>query len=119
MKKNVDNKTFWKTVRTFFSDKPPSDEKINLLEKNKVVKADTTAVNVLNTFFSTIIRNLSIHEYSVSDSICNDINNPALKSILRYKDNPSIKAFENISRLNWLFKFFNVEKGEILMKLLI
>ena len=82
-------------------------------------KADTTIANVLNTFFSTIIRNLRFQEYSVSDSISNDINNPALKSILRYKDNSSIKDFEKISRLNLLFKFFNVEKREILMKLLI
>ena len=39
----------------------------------------------------------------MSDSISNDINDPILKYILKYKDHP-----------NRLFKFSNLEKGEIL-----
>ena len=50
----------------------------------------------------------------MSDPISNDINDPVLKSILKYKDHPSIKAIEKISKLNNLFKFFNVEKKEVL-----
>ena len=113
-KKITDNKTFWKTVKPFLSDKTPSDEKITLIEKDKIIKTDTKTDNVLNTFFSTIISNLNIPEYTVSDSISNDINDPVLKSILKYKDHPSIKAIEKISKLNNLFKFSNAEKREIL-----
>ena len=36
--------------------------------------------------------------------------NPVLKSILKYKDHPSIKAIGKISKLNSLFKFSNVKK---------
>ena len=68
----------------------------------------------MNTLFSTIISNLNIPEYPVSNSISNHINDPVLKSILKYKDHPSIKAIEKIHRLNNLFKFSNVEKEEIL-----
>ena len=50
----------------------------------------------------------------MSDSVFNDINDPVLKSILKYNNHPSIKAIEKISTLNSLFKFFNVEKREIL-----
>ena len=32
-----DNKTFWKTVKPFFSDKTPSDEKITLIEKDEIM----------------------------------------------------------------------------------
>ena len=113
-KKITDNKTFWKTVKPFLSDKTPSDEKITLIEKDKIIKTDTKTANVFNTFFSTIISNLNIPEYPVSDLISNDINDPVLKSILKYKDHPSIKAIEKISKLNNLFKFSNVEKREIL-----
>ena len=113
-KKITDNKTFWKTVKPFLSDKTPSDEKITLIEKDKIIKTDTKTDNVLNTFFSTIISNLNIPEYPVSDSISNDINDPVLKSILKYKDHPSIKAIEKISKLSNLFKFSNAEKREIL-----
>ena len=113
-KKITDNKTFWKTVKPFLSDKTPSDEKITLIEKNKIIKTDSKTANVLNTFFSTIISNLNILEYPVSDPISNDVSDPVLKSVLKYKDHPNIKAIEKISKLSSLFKFFNVEKSEIL-----
>ena len=50
----------------------------------------------------------------MSDPIFNDINDPVLKSILKYKDHPGIKTIEKISKLNCLFKFLNVVKWEIL-----
>ena len=49
----------------------------------------------------------------MSDPIFNDINDPVLKSILKYKDHPGIKTIEKISKLNSLFKFLNVVKREI------
>ena len=113
-KKITDNKTFWKTVKPFLSDKTPSDEKITLTEKDKIIKTDSKTANVLNTFFSTIISNLNIPEYQVPDPISNDVSDPALKSILKYKDHPSIKAIEKIAKPNSLFKFSDVEKRKIL-----
>ena len=110
-KKIKDNKTFWKTVQPFLSDKTPSDEKITLIEKDKNDKSDTKTANVLNTFFSTIISNLNIPEYPVPDPVSSDINDPVLKSILKHKDHPSIKAIEKMSKRNSIFKFSNVEKG--------
>ena len=68
----------------------------------------------MTNFFSTIISNLNIPEYPVSDPISNDINDPVLKSVLKYKDHPSIKAIGMISKLNSLFKFSNEVKREIL-----
>ena len=89
-KKITDNKTFWKTIKPFLSNKTPSDEKITLIKKDKIIKTDTKAGNILNTFFSTIISKLNISEYPVSDPISNDINDPVLKSILKYKYHHSI-----------------------------
>ena len=113
-KKITDSKTFWRTVKRFLSDKTSSDKKINLIKKDKIIKTGTKTTNVLYAFFSKIISNLNVPKNPVSDPISNDINNPVLKSILKYKDHRSIKAFEKISKLNSLFKFCNVEKGEIL-----
>ena len=48
------------------------------------------------------------------DAISNNVNDPILKYILKYKDHPSIKAIEKISKLNSLFKFSNMAKTEIL-----
>ena len=56
----------------------------------------------------------NFHDKKVPEPISSDINDPVLKSILKYKDHPSIKATEKISKLNNLFKFSNVEKKEVL-----
>ena len=60
-----------------------------LIKKDKIIKTDTKSANVLNTFFSTIISNLNIPQYPVSDPVSNDMNDPVLKSILQYKDHKS------------------------------
>ena len=67
---------------------------IFLIAKDKIIKTDSKTANILNTFFSTIISNLNIPEYPMSDPISDYINDPVLKSILKYKDHPSIKAIE-------------------------
>ena len=96
-RKQTDNKTFWKTAKPFLSDKTPSDKKITLIEKDKIIKTDRKTSNVLNILFSTIISNLNISEHAVFDCISNDINNRVLRYFVKYKDYPSIKAIEKIS----------------------
>ena len=87
---------------------------VALIEKDKIIKTDSNIANVLNTFCSTIISNLNIPEYQVPDPISNDVSDPVLKYILKYKDHPLVKAIEKTAKLNSLFKFSNVEKREIL-----
>ena len=49
--KNVtDNKTFWKTMKPFLSDKTVSREKITLIEKDEIVESDSNTAQILNTF---------------------------------------------------------------------
>ena len=110
-------KIFGKLSSLFSQIKPPSDKKVALIEKDKIIKTPTKTANVLNTFFSTIISNLNIPEHPVSDSVSNDINDPVVLFILNHKYQPSIKAIEKISKLNNLFKFSNVEKAEILYEI--
>ena len=50
----------------------------------------------------------------MSERISDYINDPVLKSILKYIGHPSIKAIEMISKLNSLFTFSNLEKRKIL-----
>ena len=59
--KNItDNKTFWKTVKPFLSDKVTSTQKITLTENDKIVNNDNDTARVLNTFFSNIVPDLKI-----------------------------------------------------------
>ena len=51
------------------------------------------------------------------DPISNDVNDPVLKPILKYKYHLDIKAIEKIYNLTSLFKFSNVVKGQILTEM--
>ena len=111
------NKTFWRTVKPFLSDKTPFNAKITLTEDGEVISSDNEIANVLNTFFSNIVINLNLPEYPISNPCYNKIRDPVLKAILKYKDHPSIKAIERVPKSKDLFNFSNVEKREILQEI--
>ena len=50
---------------------------------NYVKQRSHCVLNVLNVFFSNIVQNLDIQQYNVDDPICENINNPLLKAIVR------------------------------------
>ena len=56
----TDNKKFWRTITPFLSDKTPFNAKITLIEHGEVISSDNEIANVLNTFFSNIVSNLTI-----------------------------------------------------------
>ena len=60
------------------SRKNYSDEKVTLIEKDEIIKADIKTANILNISFATIINNPSNPEYQLSNSIPNGINDPVL-----------------------------------------
>ena len=49
-----DNKTFWKTVKPFLSDKIVSKEQILLVENDEIISEDSKIAESLNSFFSNI-----------------------------------------------------------------
>ena len=69
----TDNKTFWKTLKPFSTDKIQAKSKITLIEKNivsqegqeeivseKIITEDQAAGDVFNKFFINIVPNLKI-----------------------------------------------------------
>ena len=78
-KKISDNKTFWKTIKPFLSDKIISTQKITLIDKEKIIMGDNNTAEVLNTFFPNIVSNLKIEGYSNCDSLAKNIRDPVLK----------------------------------------
>ena len=83
-------KAFWKTVKPFLSDKITSKEKITLIEENKIVSNDENTAQVFNTFFSNIVGSLNIPEYVTNDPISDNISDPIIKIIVKYRKHPSI-----------------------------
>ena len=74
------------------SKKIKSNERTTVIKNDEIIKTKKGTAKVLNAFFSNIVQNLDIHQYNVDDPICENINNPLLKAIVRYRNHPSIVA---------------------------
>ena len=96
MKKISDSKTFWKTMKPFLSDKATSTQKMTLIEKEEIIMGDDNTVEVLNNFFSNIVNNLKIEGYSNCDPLANNIKDPVLKCIVKYRNHPSMLAIAEV-----------------------
>ena len=108
IKKVTDNKTFWKIVKPFLSDKIVSTERITLIDSGEVV------ANGLNTFsfLFNIVTNLKIPEYADYHQIANNISDPILKVIVRYRNHPSILTIEEVCKKSHKFSFSFSEVGK-------
>ena len=93
--KNIcENKIFWKIVKPVLSKKIKSNERTTLIENDEIIKTEIGTAKALNAFFPNILQNLDIQQYNVDDSICENVNNPILKAIVRYRNHPNIVAIE-------------------------
>ena len=92
MKKDVsNNKTFWKTVKPFLSDKIVSKEQILLVENDEIIFEDNKIAEYLNSFFSNIVKNLKISGYRRhNDSLFENVSDTILKVIFKYSNHSSI-----------------------------
>ena len=75
---------------------------------------------VLNTFFSNIVSNLNIAEYSNSEPLANNISDSISKCVVKYKNHPSILAkgevYKKHPRLP--FSLLKINREEILKDIL-
>ena len=99
------------------SKKIKSNERITLIEHDEIIKAEKGTAKVLNAFFSIIVQNLDIQQYNVDDTICENINDPLLKDIIRYRNHPNIVAIKKFFNSESHFSFKNFQKEEILRAL--
>ena len=56
----TENKLFWKTVKPSFTDKTLKDERITLVENNKVVSDESKLVEIFSKYFGNIVQDLGI-----------------------------------------------------------
>ena len=95
------------------SDKSCAKEQINLVEKLEILKTDLETAEVLNTFFGNIVKDLEINQYSNFDPVINNVKDPTLRAIVKYKDHPSILAIQNNCK-NWIkFAFEEMDSARI------
>ena len=66
--KNVcDNKKFWRVVKPLLSNKIISNEKIKIVDGDKIIRSDKDTTNVLSEFFSNVATNLNIPQFNQID----------------------------------------------------
>ena len=112
--KNVcDNKTFWRVVKPLLSNKIISNEKITIVECDEIIRSDNETAKVLNEFFANIVTNLNIPQFNQIDRTSENISDPVIKAMVKYRAHPSATAIKEncISKSNFNFSF--VEKVEM------
>ena len=110
MKNVTDNKLFRKLVKPLLSHKSRIKDRINISEKGEILNSESETVETLNSFFSNIVKNLDISRYSEFDPVTENIADPTLKAIFKYKDHPSILAIQsNCEKETFCFSEVNIE----------
>ena len=114
--KNImDNKKFWKPVKTLLSDKTVFREKTSLAENEKTLTFEPETAETL-ILFSNIVKKLEIPKFDVNDLVTVSIKNPIFKALLKYKNHHSILANQKYSK-NKIFHFKEVNIGEVEKKI--
>ena len=112
VKEITDNKKFWKTVKPFLSDKSKTSDKIHFNENGELLNSESERAEVLNNFFSNIVKDLKIPEYENLDRSFENVEDPVLRAILNHKNHPTITVIKEKAR-NSVFSFYEVDKDKI------
>ena len=112
----TDNKTFWKTVKPFFTDKIKTKPKITLIEKKivsqegqeeivseKIITEDQAVAEVFNKFFINIVPNLkiSIDPGYDNDFIATDCQ--VINAVNKFGNHSSIIMIKNKKKMIKVF----------------
>ena len=109
-----DNKTFWKIVKPFFSDKVSTTSKITLSENDEIQHSDSKIAEIFGNFFSNIALELNIANENISEDNA-DETDPIIKAINKYEKHPSILKIKESFDEKDVFLFSTIEE-EIIVK---
>ena len=54
----AENKLFWKTLKPSYTDKTLKDERITIVQNNKVVSDESELVEIFSKYFGNIVQNI-------------------------------------------------------------
>ena len=78
--------------KPLLSDKSINSEKNHLNENGELIDRESKTAEVLDEFFSKIVKILKIPEYENLNPNFENVKEPVFKAILKYKNQPSITA---------------------------
>ena len=95
------------------SNKFVNNEKITLVDNEKIITNDKEIAKVLNDFFSNIIKTLNITKKDHTDSIIANVRDPTLKAILEYRKHSSILVIKRRIESDPVFTFNYITKEDV------
>ena len=97
----TENKTFWKTVKLFLTEKSKKVSKITLIENSQIISQDKQIAKIFNQYFIPMLNMPTNQEFEYSDSPEED---SLLRIIGKYQNHPSIKLIKSKNK-SQRFKF--------------
>ena len=91
----MDNQTFQKAVKPYFSDKGSNSRRITLLENDSILTDDKDIAKTMNNFFMNITKNLNLKPYK--DSSLTNINEITSKFDSHNNIKTIKESFQNIT----------------------
>ena len=86
LKRITEKTTFWQTIKPNFTDKPLKDERITLVEGNKVITEEEDVVKKFKNHFEKIVETFKIGHPILSDLS----DDPVLTAIESFSDHASV-----------------------------
>ena len=116
MKNVLDSKEFWKTMRSFLSDKNSGFSQISIEKNDRIISDDSDFSEEFSTFFEDAVRSLNVKpdEYYLSDT--ENLSDPVEIAIRKFENHLSVQAIEQNISVHQEFCFSNTEVRDILKK---
>ena len=105
----TDNKHFWKTIKSNFTDKILKDERIVLVEDDKVTTGEMDLAKIFKDHFENIVESLHIERPCKVDFDREPVAN-AIKNIFQH---PSILKIKENTNSSACFSFRTVSKEDL------
>ena len=116
-KKVCDNKKCWSIAEPLLSNKVVSNEKITLIENNNIIENNEKTATVLKNFLSNVTTIVNILQYNETKPVSQNINDPLIAEIIKYRSHPSIIAIKDKCNSGLHFNFSFVEYDEIMKEI--
>ena len=117
LKKYLDNKKFFDTVKPLFSNSVSGKQKITLVENNELITEDTEVAEKFNKYFIATVSSLAITENKDLLTDHTDINDPVEKAIKKFENHPSILDIKRNVSITSAFSFSQVNAAEMLLEI--
>jgi len=109
----TDNKKFWKTMKPLFGNNGVTNEKIVLVEGDKIINEDAQLAQTFNDFFDNAVKSLGITENEMLRTKVGETQGGVMDAIKMYESHPSILKIKEKVVVETKFSFSPISTEDI------